>query len=352
MRKQFASGILPGLVECCSSSKLSVLFPWVFLAGMIVFSGCTDLTEFDAAFNGQLHIISAGDLSTVNTISGISGARSLLIYPGNIFIASTEGVVYRYDSETLAFVDEYQVDSPSPAGFFQMAMDQSAGIAYLIGANGKIVKFSLPDCIVQDVFGVCQSPVALAIAPGSPSYLYVGDGPTNTINQVSTSSNMVLASHDLEYPINSIAVGLFADSIIVGTSRSTFLVEELGAGNLRIIDGAGSGCGSIDDIPNDTLYVVTSGHYVGVLQFYKDPAPGNPSAEIIGSVEIEGISHFVAAGYDWQHSYVLSYIGDNTSRLTSYNHAFFRIDQQVYLPGFPLDLKVSGSNVIYALTYE
>ncbi|MCK5035120.1 MAG: hypothetical protein KAS73_04435 [Candidatus Sabulitectum sp.] len=352
MRKQFVSDILPGLAECCSRRKLSVLFSVVFLAGIIVFSGCTDITEFDAAFNGQLHIIFAGDLSTVNTVSGISGARSLLIYPGNIFIASTEGVVHRYDSETLAFVGEYQVDSPSPAGFFQMAMDQSAGIAYLIGANGKIVKFSLPDCIVQDVFGVCQSPVALAIAPGNPSYLYVGDGPTNTINQVSTSSNMALASHDLEYPIKSIAVGLFADSIIVGTSRSTFLVEELGVGNLRVIDGAASGCSSIDDIPNDTIYVVTAGNSVGVLRFYKDPAPGDPSAEFLGEVEIEGISHFVAAGNDWQHSYVLSYIGDNTSRLTSYNHAFFRIDQQVEIPGFPLDLKVSGSNVIYALTYE
>lgn len=352
MRKQFVSGILPGLVDCCSRSKLSVLFPWVFFAGVIVFSGCTDITEFDTAFNGQLHIISSGDLSTMNTISGISGARSLLIYPGNIFIASTEGVVYRYDSETLAFVGEYLVDSPSPAGFFQMAMDQSAGIAYLIGANGKIVKFSLPDCIVQDVFSACQSPVALAVAPGSPSYLYVGDGPTNTINQVSTSSNMALASHDLENPIKSIAVGLFADSIIVGTSGGIFLVEELGAGNLRVVIGGGSGCSSIDDIPNDTIYVVTTANSVGVLRFYKDPAPGDPSAEILGRVEIEGISHFVAAGNDWQHSYVLSYIGDNTSRLISYNHVFFRIDQQVEVPGFPLDLKVSGSNVIFALTYE
>ncbi len=353
MRKRSINSVLPGLAEHCSScSKLSVLFQGVFLAVIIVFSGCTDITEFDAAFNGQLHIISAGDLSTLNTISGISGARSLLIYPGNIFIASTEGVVYRYDSETLAFAGEYQVDSPSPAGFFQMAMDQSSGTAYLIGANGKIVKFSLPDCIVQDVYSVCQAPVALAVAPGRPSYLYVGDGPTNTINQVSTSSNTVLASHTFDYPIKSIAVGLFADSIIVGTSRGTFLVEELGAGNLRVIDGAGAGCSSIDDIPDDTTYVLATGHSVGVLQFYKDPAPGNPSAEIIGSVEIEGISHFVAAGYDWQHSYVLSYIGDNTSRLTSYNHAFFRIDQQVDIPGFPLDLKVSGSNVIYALTYE
>lgn len=352
MRKQFVSGVFCRSVECCSRNKLSALFPWVFLAGIIVFSGCTDITEFDAAFNGQLHIISAGDLSTINTISGISGARSLLIYPGNIFIASTAGVVYRYDSQTLAFVGEYQVDSPSPAGFFQMAMDQSASTAYLIGNQGKIVKFSLPDCIVLNVFSVCQSPVALAIAPGSPSYLYVGDGPTNTINQVSTGSNAVLASHDLEYPIRSIAVGLYADSIVVGTSIGTYLVEERGEGNLRVTIVSPNSCSSIDDIPGDTIYVVTTGHKVGVLKFYKDPAPGNPSAEIVGMVEVEGISHFVAAGYDWQHSYVLSYIGDNTSRLISYNHAFYRIDQQVEIPGFPLDLKVSGSNVIYALTYE
>ncbi len=352
MRKRCVSGVLSRLVECCSRSKLSVLFPGVFLAGIVVFSGCTDITEFDAAFNGQLHIISAGDLSTINTISGITGARSLLIYPGNIFVASTMGLVYRYDSESMAFAGEYQVDSPSPSGFFQMTMDQSASSAYLIGAQGKIVQFSLPDCTVQNIFSICQAPVVLAVAAGSPSYLYVGDGPTNTINQISTGSHTVLSSCDLGFSIKSIAVGLFADSIVVGTSRGIFLVEELGAGNLRISSLLGPACNSLDDIPNDSSFVATTSESVGVLQFYKDPEPGNPSAGFVGEVGIEGIFHFIAAGNDWQHAYVLSYIGDNTSRLTSYNYAFFRIDQQVEIPGFPLDLKVSGNNVIYALTYE
>ncbi|MCK5133718.1 MAG: hypothetical protein KAR40_16390 [Candidatus Sabulitectum sp.] len=328
------------------------IVPIILLAGLIPFFGCYDIAEFDSAFNGKLHIISAGDLSTINTITGITGARSLLIYPGNIFVASTEGVVYRYDSESLAPVGEYQVDSPSPSGFFRMILSHNTDTAYLIGSQGKIVKFSLPECTVQDIFSVCQSPVALAVTPGSSSYLYVGDGPTNTINQVSTSSNIVLASSDMHFPIKCIAVGQHADSIVVGTSDGIFLVEELGPGNLRVVPISSSSgpCHALDAVPNDSSFVVAMNSSVGVVRFFEKP--GGSSAGVVGSVGIEGILHFVAVGNDWQHAYVLSYIGDNTSRLVSYNYVFFQIDQQVDIPGFPMDLKVSGNNVIYVLTHE
>ncbi|MCK5842448.1 MAG: hypothetical protein KAH31_09790, partial [Candidatus Sabulitectum sp.] len=61
------------------------------------------------AFKAGLHVIAPEDFTVISTISDMPGARSLMIYPGNIFVASTEGLIYRYDSETLELVEAYQV---------------------------------------------------------------------------------------------------------------------------------------------------------------------------------------------------------------------------------------------------
>ncbi|MEA3266163.1 MAG: hypothetical protein U9P42_04395, partial [Candidatus Fermentibacteria bacterium] len=140
----------------------------------IFFINCTDLTEYELAFKAGLHVIAPEDFTVISTISDMPGARSLMIYPGNIFIASTEGFIYRYDSETLELVEAYQVATPSPAGFSQMVYCSLKNTAYLISSLGKILEVSLPECTVIDEFSVCESPTKLALGPGS-EYLFVAD---------------------------------------------------------------------------------------------------------------------------------------------------------------------------------
>ena len=55
---------------------------------------------------------------------------------------------------------------------------------------------------------------------------------------------------------------------------------------------------------------------------------------------------------DSTHAFVLSSIGESASRLISYNCSTYTVDQQIDLPGFPLDLKVSEDGIIHALTTE
>ena len=327
----------------------------VILPVLIFLVGCHKISEVEEPLGGGLHVISAQDFATVNYISDIPGARSLLIYPGNIIIASTDGVVYRYDSESMTLVDVYNVGSPSLSGFTKMAFNPDGNSAYLIASNGQIVEISLPDCSLTDVFSVCQSPVTIAVAPGLPSHLYVADGPTNTIHQVSTSNNSILASEESLFNIQCIEAGWVADNILVGTSHKLTLLQEIGPGSIILTSATISGTENtyaIASIPYDSAFVLVSESGIGVLEFFEDPGPGAPFASIAHSVELEGSNHFMAIGTDWQHAYVLSYMGDFTSRLTSYNYAFNQIDQQVDIPGFPLDIKTTSSGNIYVLTYE
>ncbi len=349
--------ITKSLLRYLSFGKKDVLYKrivfTIIFSSLIFTSGCHKVTEFDTAFAGGLYVISSQDFSITNYVSGISGGRSLLVYPGNIFIASTEGVVSRYDSESTTLIEEFVVGSPSPSGFTQMALNASGNSAYLIGSLGQIVELSLPECTIKDVFTVCQSPVAIAVAPGNPSYLYVGDGPTKSINQVSIPDNNLLTSVTSYYNIKCIEPGWNADTILVGTSDRIYMVLEYGPGAISLV---GNGFGShnadaIAAVPYDSTFVVATESQVGLLEFLPDAVPGHPATGF-EYVDLEGSNHSMSLGHDSQHAYVLSYMGDFTCRLTSYNYVFNRIDQQVDFPGFPLDIKASSSGKIYVLTYE
>ena len=331
------------------------ILPTILLCGLVSITGCHKVTEFDEAFNGGLYVISSQDFTTTNYVPGIIGARSLLVYPGNIFIASTEGVVFRFDSESMTLVDEYIVGTAYPSGFTQMALNASGNSAYLIGSYGQIVELSLPDCTVKDIFTVCHSPVAIAFAPGIPSYLYVGDGPSHSINQVSASTNTLLTSEESFFNINCIEPGWYADTILVGTSDPLIMIQEHGQGSISLnasnITGARN-AQAISSIPYDSTFVVVSDSTIGVLEFFENPAPGEPFGAVNNAVRLTGSNHLMAMGTDWQHAYILSYIGDFTCRLTSYNYAFNQIDEEVDLPGFPLGIETTSSGNIYVLTCE
>ncbi len=255
----------------------------------------------------------------------------------------------------MILLEECIVGTPYPSGFTQMALNASGNSAYLIGSYGQIVELSLPECTVKDVFTVCHSPVAIAFAPGIPSYLYVGDGPSHSINQVSAATNTLLTSEESFFNINCIEPGWDADTILVGTSNPLIMILEHGQGSISLnpanIAGA-SNAQAISGIPYDSTFVVVADSTIGVLEFFQNPSPGESFGAVMNAVSLEGSNHLMAMGTDWQHAYVLSYLGDFTCRLTSYNYAFNQIDQQVDIPGFPMGIETTNSGYIYVLTSE
>ena len=320
---------------------------FTLIALLLPLISCTDITEHEIAFKAGLHIISSEDFSTIKTITDMVGARCLLVYPGNVFVASTEGTILRYDSESMELLEEYLVAAPSPVGFSDMVFSSLENTAYLIGSLGMILEINLPDCTVLDEFNVCQSPVKLALGPGS-EYLFVADGPLNKIYQVAIVNNKPHDSVSIYYTIKCMEPFQNPDSLLVGTSDGPCLIEVLSSSTIRyVIYGLDIPFMALSAVPNDSIFVGVTNYSVGIF---------SPTVlleeNFYGGVSIEGNIDFIAMGHDWQHAYVLSYLGDNTSRLVSYNYRFHTISQEVEIPGYPLDLEVSGNGVIYALTTE
>ena len=345
-------------------AEMLVTFLWISLFTL----GCINMTEHATGYQAGLHVVSAYDFSLLNYMPDIPGARSLLLYPGNVFVVSTEGKIIRYDSETLELVDEYQIAPASAAGFSEIVFSVKTNSAYLIGAFGKILEISLPDCTVIDEFSVCQSPVKLAIASGSRNLL-VADGATSKVFQVITSNNTVYGSIELFFNVQSMAPlarDLFqsTDSILIPTSGELNMIQVLGSGNIqRTVLYTQSPNGHFLDfapVPYDTFFVAvynstvsntfTVGSYRITVPYVPPPEP--PAYNFFGGENLFGTIPFLEMGYDYQHAYLLTYCGNNTSRLTAYNYRSLKITREEDFPGYPVDMKVSGDGIVYILTAE
>lgn len=340
--------------------KLAVVFVTALLT-----TGCINVTEHEVGYTAGLQVFSANDFSPVMVIPDIPGARSLLIYPGNIFVVSTEGKIFRYDSETMELIEEYQIAAASAAGFSEIVYCSTKNSAYLIGAHGNILEISLPDCMVLDEFSVCQAPVKLALASGSRN-LFVGDGTTSRVFQVATSNNSVPGSVELFFNIHLMETLPLkspqnTDSMIVSTTDGLSMVEAWGPGNLRSILFDKYPRGNFLDfaaVPNDSFFVAiyhslntekfTVGSYRLTVPYV--PPPAIPPYKYFGVQRIPNNINMLSMGHDYQHAYVLSYLGDNTSRLSAYNYRTYEITREVDIPGYPIDIQASGGGYIYVLT--
>ncbi|MCD6588130.1 MAG: hypothetical protein J7K88_06230 [Candidatus Fermentibacteraceae bacterium] len=326
-----------------------LLLPGWFLGLLVVIAGCTNLTEYDMAYMAGLYVISAGDFTVIETIPDIEGARILLLYPGNIFVVSTEGVIYRYDSETMELVDQNQIGSPSAAGYSDAVFCTVKNTAYIIGSYGEILELSLPECVLVDQFSVCQSPVMLALGAGA-SYLFVADGPSNRVYQVKVNGNKTGDNVSIYYTIRCMAPFQNPDSMLVSTVEDLNLVSVLSATNLRsVLLAGGRPFSALVAVPDDTVFIGVNGNSIGVFDAIGTGLPPWPTFE--KTVWFAGTPLCLAVANDWQHAYLLVYMaGVNSSRLISYNYSSGHIDRELDIPGYPLDLEVLGGEAVYVLT--
>lgn len=336
----------------------------VFVTALLI-KGCINVTEHEVGYTAGLQVFSASDFSTLTVIPDIPGARSLLIYPNNIFVVSTEGKIFRYDSETMELIEEYQIAAASAAGFSEIVYCSTKNSAYLIGAHGNILEISLPDCTVLDEFSVCQAPVKLALASGSRN-LFVGDGTTSRVFQVATSNNSVPGSVELFFNIDLMeALPLRSpqntDSMIVSTTDGLSMVEAWGPGNLRSVyleQYYNRAVLEFAAVPLDSFFVFI-GHSISHdrssvgsyrLTVPYVPPPATPLYKYFGQQRIPNNINMLSMGHDYLHAYVLSYLGDNTCRLSAYNYRTYEITREVDIPGYPIDIQASGGGNIYVLT--
>ena len=316
---------------------------------------CTGLTEYDLSYESSLRVYSPVDLSLVASYPEMISPRCIMIIPGMVFVASTEGRVYSFDSETRELTGDYQVGAPSASGYGRMVHSPSEGTAYLIGATGKILELSIPECQVLDEFSVCSSPFDLEISMGFHGYLWVADAYSNSIFQVRLSDNKLFGQKEfMDTEVIQCIDALWAsDTLIVGTSSLAYRVWNPGSGGLVrtfLADVAGS-FQSLDAIWSTDCMIAVKDNLLGVLKpfsFYTVP----PEPSFTREVCIEGSLHEAGYAGDSQHGFALGYLGDMTCRLWKYYYVGSgEILFSEEIPGYPLDLKVSGGGDIYVLSY-
>ena len=331
-------------------SQYSILTIACVAAALLMLISCTDLTEFDHTLQSGINIIHTPDLSTVHTIENISGARSLCALDDCFLAATTEGTLIRFDLESYEQTGCFTVGSPSSSGYFEIEYSPVENSIYIIGALGQIVELHVPDMEVMDSFSICDSPVDIEIATGKP-YFYVAGASSCRMFEVRKESNCVSRTCTLLSSPTCMAIDHSQDTILVGTLAETELVST-GTGAMRgrkmykipmIV--------AIETIPvyiSTRLCVVFEypiGQIATVKSYFTPP-------QYTGAVTISGDIHYMCAESDGSYAYVLSYLGDNISKLVSYNCTDYSIEGQIDLQGYPLDLEISPGGTLLALTAE
>ncbi len=341
------------------SKRLSILMTIILIAVCLL--SCSNITEQEMIYDAGLHIVSAESMQIVKTIPGIRNASALMIYPGKLFMASRDGIVRCYDSNDLSLLGEYNVGAASPAGYSDLVFSPTENTAYLIGAMGKILELSIPDCEVLDEFSVSQAPVLLAVTSGVPGDLWVVDGPHNTIDRVDiqvneSSKTMNLSSYTIIQSIEP--SGYYSDSLLVGTSHGIYKLEATEYGNTRLVYlaryGSSSSWTGFCSIPHDSNYIaIKNGTTIGELCVYDNGLP-YPAVGLSNTSYIEGNGWITAAGNDYINMYALGSLGDGTCRLYRYTYIgpSYGVNGYADFNGYPVDMKISDSGQIYILTVE
>lgn len=330
-----------------SSWFVRSIFPWLIL--FCLHAGCTDLTEFGNLVSGTLTVYSE-DFSVVAQLQGIEEARNLLIYPGYVFVVKGDGYIDKYSSETLELLGSYKIGQPSPAGYSHSAYSPSENSLYIVGSVGNIIEVSIPDCSVVDDFNVCPSPFHISASNTSPAYLYVSDGSSNAIWVVRAINNNPVDSWVFPAGITCIEASE-SDTTLVGTELGTYRLEFLPSGGLTGVYQLTESLLAIDYFPWDHNFAAVTGQSIGIVEIIIDPVTLLPALFFGYDSYIEGYNYVLACDID-RYAYVLSYLGENTSRIVKYDMTFHEISEQFEFSGIPLDMDVSGSGLIYVLTME
>ena len=338
---------------------MHVRFKTAFIAAaLLIQSSCTDLTEFDHTLNAGINILQTPGLSVVNTIGDISGARSLCVLPDCFVVVSIEGTVTRFDLESHQQTGSFIIGSPSPSGYFEIEYSPSESTVYIIGALGQILELSVPDMEFLHSFSVCETPVDIEIASLKP-YFYVAGANTCQIYEVSKENNIAGRHCTLASSPICMAIDQCQDTMLVGTMGKTELVATGPDVMRRRVLDFFHGILAIETVPNYNnetrlcaVFDRYSGAMIATILYYFPPGIGELCWA--GLIPIEGEIHHICTDIigNYSYAYVLSYLGDNTSRLVCYNTTSYNIESQVDLQGYPLDLEVSPGGTLLVLTTE
>jgi hypothetical protein len=233
-----------------------------------------------------------------------------------------------------------------------MQYSPQEGSVYLVGAMGQLVEFSVPECEVLDVFTACQNPVDIQVALSKP-YFYLADAGDSRIVEVRMENNAVSRICPLPSVPTCMTIDQSDDSILVGTLGAPELVAtgDYGTISRRTMDKLPM-ITALGAVPEDTTICAVfrfQEDRVGIIPFFFPPA--GVYYHYLGLADLQGSIHRMCLDETGTHAFILSFIGDDSSRLVSYDCVNWVVDNQAVVPGFPLDIDCSDGKV-YVLTTE
>ena len=259
--KEFLS--LTHMDSRAASKKVLQLFSVIIL---LMVPSCKSVTELDSAFKGEVVVLSS-DLSVAGVITIPDGPASILVYPGHILVATIEGIILDFDSESMEKLGEYQVGPPSPSGYSEMIYSPVKGSVYLLGSYGNILELDLPECTVTDMFSVCQMPVRMVNGGPESPYIFVSDGGTNEVIRILTSTNIPSGSLMFNQSIRTMGP-LDEDNMIVATGGKTKIIYELAAGYLSTLSMYPAEAQGIGPIWNREYTAAIFSGNIGIMHYH------------------------------------------------------------------------------------
>ena len=334
----------------------------VSLLILLVFCGCTSVTEQDMLYTAGLNVYSAVELEHLGSMDIDPDTRCFTIVENGIYTGCTDGFVRSYDTETRELLEETQVGMPSSSGYLDVVENDFGRSIYLIGAMGILLEVSIPGCTIKDQFSVCAAPVEIEVTRGSPGYLWVLDSSGNSVNQIHLETNGYCGAYTYSenYQVSTIEASYYPDSLLVGTSDGFFKLESSYPGVFRsswLKDVSGD-CLSLVSIPGDSNFVTVLQRsseikQIGELCAYDDSIYTPPPPRFYNTVNVTGDVFYAAPGINGDYVYLLSSNIDGGSILYAYrNGEDYGIESQVEVPGSPFGIAVSEEGEVYVLTYS
>jgi len=322
-----------------------------FCAALVfsAFSSCKSITEYDSVHSGKL-IIFSSELEEIGSIPIDGNPGCIQAFPGHILIATKEGMLLLYDAESLEKIEEYQIGPAAVEGYSEMLYIPEKGSVYLIGAYGNIFEINLPECTVEDMFSVCPLPVHMVSGGENSESFYLVDGYNNRLVTVSLSLNTAVGFLNFDGSIRAIA-SHGTDSILVSTSEQTRIVLEIAPGLIASLPVIYQGADCLAMILRSEYSSAIYNGYMGVISISLDEVSGSYVWGFSGECPIEGIPVKIKCD-DIQHCFAVTYSGDGSSTLYSYDYSSGSINQQVELEGFPLDMDVSPNGNVYLIIVQ
>lgn len=309
--------------------------------------GCKEITEADSYYQGQV-IVFSKSLERIGSLPISESPGCLVTIPGCIVVAAKSGNLRLYDSETFQLIGVEQVGPSASEGYTDMIHIPKRNSLYLIGSYGNILDIDLPDCIVTDMFSVCQYPVRLLYEGDYSPYFYVVDGANHYVKRVSLSFNTSTTFHQFDEPVREIAVHA-PDSLFVSSGGELILLEFPVEGPTICSTAFLQEAECLGTVWNRNYSVAMFDGHIGTLRSEVIEEPPW-FAWLFEKVEsVEGIPVTIICN-EYLSAYLLSYYGDGYSLLTRYDYTTGSILNQEQIQGFPLDITVSSSGNVFVLT--